>query len=176
MEVTLGRQFSADLNRLVTSLKKWKTQLPPRLLRAHKRIGKRWHGEANKRVPVDEGTLSQRIIDNSFIDFRGHITTEVGSNVPHAVFVEFGTERIAGGQVKALGTGAEITDMESIKVWPAKMAGLEGFTVDEQGRLRNRGRFVKGATKEQMPWLRPAFMAIKPWAIGEITKAVRPLR
>lgn len=163
MEVRLGRQFSAQLNGLVTSLKRWKTDGPRRLIKAHRLIGKRWHAEAVKRVPVDNGTLGQRIIDNTFVDSKGHITTEVGSNLPYSKFVEFGTERIAGGQVKALGDSPLISDIEAIKSWPAKTEGLRGVS-------------VSGGGKEQMPWLRPAFNSIRAWAIKQIIKAVRPPR
>lgn len=69
-------------------------------------------------------------------------------------FIEFGTEHIAGGRVKALGTGPVIMDSEAITTWPALQA--------------------RGGSGQQMPWLRPAWQEIKPQALIRLNTAIAP--
>ncbi len=156
MKVTLGKQFSDQLNKLADDIDGWSEDARERLLDAHRRIGQRHKAEAVKRVPVDEGTLKERITTATHRDTAGtEILTETGTNVPdYPVFLEFGTRYIAGGRVKALGEGVDITDAQAVKDWPAKAAD--------------------NAQREQMPWLRPAFNAIRDWALKQIIKALIP--
>lgn len=69
-------------------------------------------------------------------------------------FIEFGTEHIAGGRVKSLGTGPVILDSEAITTWPALVA--------------------RGGSNQQMPFLRPAFQEIKVAAIKKMNDALAP--
>ncbi len=61
--------------------------------------------ETKTRTPVDTGTLR-----NSFhadVEVNGKtVHVEVGSNVEYAVYVEFGTSKMAGRHMLALGTAA----------------------------------------------------------------------
>ncbi len=66
--------------------------------------------------------------------------------------LEYGTEDIAGGKVKALGDSPEITDDQAVKNWPA----VDG----------------RGGTGQQMPWLRPAVNAIEDWIEDQIEDAL----
>lgn len=176
MEVTLHRSFQRMLEAFAGAIKSWKRDGHDRLVRKMRRIGQKHKAEAVKRVPVDEGRLRNGILTNTYEEKFGQIFTETGTNIRgYPVFVEFGTKFIAGGRVKALGDGPEITDDQAIKEWPAKMEGLEGFKTDKQGRLRDTaGRYLAGGGREQMPWLRPSFMKIRDWAVGQIDKAMRP--
>ncbi len=163
MEVKLGKQMLDDLDMLQRILRRWSKEGQARYKLAHRRIGQRWRTEAAKRVPVDESTLKQRIVANTFDEGGGRLVTEVGSNVPQAVFTEFGTEFIAGGEVKArfgepAGFPVLVTDAEAVKEWPAKSAE----------------ELFSGGGMEQMPWLRPAFNGIRSWAISELDAAYEP--
>lgn len=173
--LSLGAEFSKELRKFSKDLEKWSEESVKKLEKAHKRIGKRWQAEAVKRVPVDSGTLKQRIIENTYREGQ-KIITECGSNVPYAVYVEFGTRHIAGGRVLALGPGTGITDADAIKDWPAKEAGgvVGGRSGNAAVDAALLARAKRGQANEQMPWLRPAFNSIKDWAISELTKATEP--
>lgn len=69
--------------------------------------------------------------------------------------IEFGSDLIAGGAVKALGDATDITDVQAITDWPTK---------------RKRG----GSANQQMPWLRPAWSAVEPEAIALINSSFIP--
>jgi len=153
MEVRLSKQFGKDLDDLAKAFGSWDDDSVKRLVKAHKRIGVRHKGEAVKRVPVDQSTLKQRITTHTDKSAAGtDVTTETGTNVPdYPIFLEFGTRYIAGGRVKALGDGVGITDAQAVKDWPAKTG-----------------------SRQQMPWLRPAFNSIRAWALKQIEEAFRP--
>lgn len=166
MDVKFDGSFGRQLNQLASTFRHWGKEAEREATRAHKTIGVRWKGEAVKRVPVDEGTLKQRVLHNTYHDQAAdEIVTEVGTNVPYGKWLEFGTKRIAGARVLALGEDEGITDAQAIKDWPAK----SGESIDGQ---EIRGQ--KFSSKEQMPWLRPAFNAIREWAVDLLTKAFRP--
>lgn len=168
MDVKFDGSFGRQLNQLASAFRQWGEDAEREATKAHRKIGNRWQGGAVARVPVDESTLKQRIITNTYHDQAAdEIVTEVGTNVPYGKWLEFGTKRIAGGQVLALGEGEDITDAQAVKDWPAK----SGESID--GMRDRSGRFVSGA-KEQMPWLRPAFNAIREWAIDLLERAFRP--
>lgn len=169
---SLGEGFSRALNEFAGVIRQWPTNVERNLLSAHKRIGKRWHAGAVKRVPVDESTLKQRIVTNTSRQGQQFVT-EVGTNVPHGVYVEFGTRHIAGGRVLALGSGADISDADAITSWPAKDGGIGG---NQRVQAAIQRRHARGDRDEQMPWLRPAFNDIRDWAIKQLNKATEPPR
>lgn len=183
MNVRLDRSLERELNQLASAFRAWGREAERDLTQAHRTIGNRWKGEAKKRVPVDEGTLKQRILANTYHDRTAdEIVTEVGTNVPYGKYLEFGTKHIAGGRVKALGEDEGLTDRQAIHDWPAKSGEAGDKTsasIDAKGgasgRLRNAGgQFLRGSPQEQMPWLRPAFNSIREWAVDLLTKAFRP--
>lgn len=163
--VTLHRQFSQQLNSLAAAFRFWKREGIKKLEKAHRVIGQRVKGEAQRRVPVETSRLKQGILTVTSRDPQGFVT-EVGTNVksdkgfPYPVVLEFGSKFIAKGRVKALGEGASISDSDAIKDWPAKEAGGS-----EQGGKSSR---------EQMPFLRPAWNFVLPEAIELINKALEP--
>lgn len=122
-------------------------------------IGQLVKGQAQRRVPVDSNRLKQGILAVTY-QVGNNIITDVGTNVksdsgfPYPVVIEFGSKHIAGGAVQALGEGLDITDAEAITDWPAKTA--------------------RGASKQQMPFLRPAWNAVKPTAIKLIDESFEP--
>ena len=77
----------------------------------------------------------------------------IGPNVAYAPFLEYGTNRIAGGAVKALGTGDDIQDSQAVFSWPALIE--------------------RRASNQQMPWLRPAATMVRPRAKALMTAAMR---
>ena len=141
------------LDELTRILSLWTPSVKQNLERAFRDITTEWAREAKLRVPVETGQLRNSILTEVGWDEQG-IFGAVGTNVRHGVFTEFGTDRIAGGRVKALGTGAEITDAQAIKDWPAKAKD--------------------GAQREQMPWLRTAFHVVLPKAQRRIARAIEP--
>lgn len=166
MNVQFDRSFERQLNQLATAFRTWGKEAERDLKKAHRTIGYRWKSGAVKRVPVDEGTLKQRILSNTYHDRTAdEIVTEVGTNVPYGKWLEFGTRRIAGGRVLALGDSEDITDAQAIRDWPAKSEeSIEGEEIRGQTH----------SSDEQMPWLRPAFNAIREWAVDLLTNALRP--
>lgn len=157
MKVSLGN-LDKDLQLLEKALKQWKAMGVKNLEKVFRRYGLYWQAEAKKRVPVDEGRLEKGIIAPPPYMDGDKLTMEVGTNIEYGPYIEFGTTRIAGGKVLALGDGPGITDQQAIKSWPAKDAeALSGST-------------------EQMPFLRPAFNEIREDLIDEIDEAFEPPR
>lgn len=176
MQVTLHEGFAKELENLADAIDQWSEDSRRRLVQAHRKIGERHKAEAVKRVPVDEGRLRNGIITRTHHNASmTDVLTETGTNVRgYPVYLEFGTRFIAGGRVLALGDGIAITDAEAVKDWPAKSAGQDG-RIDKRGRFRtSTGQFVKGAGREQMPWLRPAFWAIRDWALKQLANVHIP--
>ena len=141
------------LDALTRVLSLWNPQMERNMERAFKDIVTEWARQAKLRVPVETGRLRNTILTEVGKDAQG-LYGAVGSNLTYSPFVEFGTDRIAGGAVKALGTRPDITDAEAVTDWPAKAAD--------------------GAQREQMPWLRPAFMAIRDKSERRIARAIEP--
>jgi hypothetical protein len=168
--------FDASAKQLEKRLQGWRKTIRGNAEKAMKQIALRWHAEAAERVPVDEGTLRERLLQNSYEE-RGVFIAEVGSNLPYAKFLEYGTDYIAGGKVKALGDDAGITDAQAITVWAAKNADIVN---NKTGKANNRAvaagdaRLKRGGAQEQMPWLRPAFNKIRRWAEKLLEKALTP--
>lgn len=161
MKVTLGKQFSNELNKLDAAIKLWKEGGHKELKRRFRIIGVRVKGQAQRRVPVRSNRLKQQIITVTNEDESGNLVTEVGTNVkskkgfPYPVVLEFGSKHIAQGRVKMLGEESGISDAEAVTEWPAKTAR-------------------QGGGKQQMPWLRPAWNAVLPEAIEFINGALEP--
>jgi hypothetical protein len=174
-------QFSfRGLDSFEQILHRWRPQVRKNLKEAFRDIATAWQLEAKRRVPVDTGLTRNTILKEHGENNNFEFYCAVGSNQKHAKYIEFGTKHIAGGRVKALGTGDDITDAQAVHSWPAKDGNAKSKTsasIDlsgkTKGRLRNMtGRFVKGA-QEQMPWLRPSFMAIREKALGRLAKALQ---
>lgn len=178
MNVSLNPQLNDDLINLEQHLLDWSKSLKPNLEKSFKIVGQRWRSEAVKRLPVDTGRLKQSMISNVYSDAGGLVTLEVGTNVAeYPIYVEFGTRFIAGGRVLALGPDVGITDAQAMTVWPAKN---KDFVDEETGKGNTRlfnavqARLARGGSQEQMPWLRPAFNAIRQWAIDTIVLGCQP--
>lgn len=180
VEPNLSDQLLKDLKRLQRTIDEWTSEGLKRLERAYKRIALAWRAGAERRVPVDESLVAQHILSNTYWD-EGEkmiLTTEVGTNVKdYPVYIEFGTELIAGGRVLALGEDPDISDSQAVRFWPAKNQDRisektgEEFAGARKARLR---REKTGTPDEQMPWLRPSFVEIRDWAIEEIDDALEP--
>jgi HK97 gp10 family phage protein len=134
-------------------LKKQSAQVQQETALAMRDIATEWQREAKQRIPVDTGTTRNTVLSEHGRKPNGDFYAAVGSNQRHARFIEFGTKWIAGGAVKALGTDPNITDADAVTTWPA----LE----------------ERGGSRQQMPWLRPAFMAIRDRIIKRLQKVLR---
>ena len=177
IEITLHQEFAQELKSLADMLRAWDKSCLDQIIKALKVIGQRWKAECVKRVPVDTGNLKNRILTETYKEAGGDWTTAVGTNVPYGKWLEFGTTHIAGGRVKALGTGIDVTDSQAIKVWSAKNAGFVDPTTgvaNARAVYAHWIRFEAGSPQEQMPWLRPAFNAIKGWAVEMLKEAMLP--
>lgn len=144
-------------------------EIEPTVLKAFTVICVKWEYEAKRRVPVETGLLRNKITHEVGRDSEG-LFGAVGSDQKYAVYIEFGTKWIAAGNVKRLGLNPEITDSQSIKIWPAKNEGIiDSKTGELKKNLRGAGgRFLAGGTTEQMPWLRSSFMSIRDWAMKKL--------
>lgn len=172
---SMGREFSRQLGQFRRDLSGWRRQSREQTKVAYRRFGAKAAGQAKRRVPVGElpggqssGRLQQGIIHATFEE-RGDVVTEVGTNVTgengeqYPLFLEMGTDRIAGGQVKQqfgepAGFPAIVTDAEAVKSWPAKDEG------------------TTGGPRQQMPWLRPSLHVVLPEAIRELNQIHEPPR
>lgn len=142
-----------------------------------------WMREAKFRVPVDTGVTRNTILGDVTVT-NDEATCSVGSNQEHAKHIEFGTDWIAGGSVKALGTRPDITDADAIHTWAAKEENATKKTSYSAnintGRLHNRGGLEidgkRGAVgrQEQMPWLRTSFIAIRPKILAWLGDCLKP--
>jgi HK97 gp10 family phage protein len=168
--------FRASAKQLEKRLEGWRASVRSKAAKAMKQVALRWHAEAVERVPVDEGTLRNRILQNSYEE-NGVFIAEVGSNLEYAKFLEFGTDYIAGGKVKALGDDPGVTDAQAITVWAAKNADLVSNKTGKADKRANAAidkNLKAGGSQEQMPWLRPAFNSIRRWAEKLIVNALNP--
>ena len=168
MEVKL-RRFEG-LSELVDILVRWERQGTIDIEKPFQEIAHKMQAEAVRRVPVDEGHLVERILQNVYRDGPAEITAEVGTNVlEYPIYLEFGTEHIAGGDVLAIGDNPIVTDAEAVHDWAAK----RGDAIDET-------RFAPAgpgeSAQEQMPWLRPTFTENRQWALDRLDFYLRPPR
>lgn len=161
-------------------LREWGESVKTNLERAYTQIVFRWHAEAVKRIPVKTGRARNAIFHSVRWEGYGDLVGEIGGNLRYMDFLEFGTRFIAGGRVQEIGPRSDVTDMDAIHNWPAKAGEATDLTAVamELGtgrRVNNRLQYV-GGPQEQMPWLRPAWMAIQGWALKQIEAAMRPPR
>lgn len=176
MDVKLS-QLQTDLGGFSNTLYRWSRQGRQEMLKGFRQVEHQFVAEAKKRIPVDEGRARSSIMGNTYEDALGDIISEVGTNVPeYPGYLEFGTNKIAGGRVKALGTDSEISDFEAIHNWPAKSRSATRKTSASMTTLGPLNAFFEqvGGPQEQMPWLRTAWTQIKNWAIGVIDNCMRP--
>ena len=103
------------------------------------------------------GTLRQSIRWEVIGTTSTTMEARIGTNEDYGVYLEYGTARIAGGAVKALGMGDNIQDSQAIHTWPA----LTARAVEEG---------------QQMPWLRPAAFMYRAKAKGIMTAAMNRAR
>lgn len=107
---------------------RWQDDLAKKAEGLMRRLAFRWHAEAVKRAPVKTGMLRNTLLHNIFYESGsarfGPIVAEVGTNIsepePYGEFVEFGTKRIAGGAVLAIGPRPDVDDFDAVHTWPAK--------------------------------------------------------
>ena len=136
-------------------------------------LAKAWQAGAKRRAPVGKtGDLRNKVLKAVRWE-NGIVFVEVGSNMPYAIFVEFGTKHIAGGRVKKLGLRVDITDRDAIHSWPAKDGQAIASTSDRFDANVNRRRTAGGQfarVQEQMPWLRPAFNELRPKLYAKIQR------
>lgn len=168
-----------DTSRFEALLREWGTLAKANLERAYSRIVFRWHAEAAKRIPVRTGRARNAIFQNVYWD-GPTLIAEVGGNLRYMDFLEFGTRFIAGGRVQEIGRRPDVTDMDAIHNWPAKAGEATDLTavameLHTGRRVNNKLQYVTGP-QEQMPWLRPAWMAIRDWSIKQIEAAMQPPR
>ena len=133
-------------NKWQASLMSAKGQLGPNIRRALTLIGQAVSTHAKLRVPVSRGGGVLKKSIRYEVVGAGALTMQarIGTNEDYGVFVEYGTDRIAGGGVKNLGVGDDINDHDAYHMWPALAA--------------------RGGSEQQMPWLRPASNFVKPQA------------
>jgi len=145
------RAFKATIvgsNRWIRAMKGMSGRLDRRIDKALVRIGTGVSTEAKKRVPVGAkstgsrrpGALKQSIRFEVIRGTRIGAQVRIGTNIRYSPYIEFGTWRIAGGKVKALGHGQlAATDATAIRSWKMKTKRGQG-----------------GAALPMMPFLRPA--------------------
>lgn len=180
----LNLEFQLDA--LADDIEQYADNLRANVTDALEQIGFAWEAGAKQRAPVDNGTLRNRItheVDSGADTLTLYVGVPAG--LDYAAFVEFGTKWIAGGRVKALGTGPDVTDAQAIKLWPAKNEGSgkkkDGFLSSKTGQFHSAGAkrahdmavqiVLGGGASEQMPWLRPAYNAIADQAVDLIAYA-----
>jgi hypothetical protein len=152
-------------NRWIKAMSGMSASLDRRINKALVRIGTGVSTEAKKRVPVGAkltgsrrpGALRQSIRFEIIRGKRIGAQVRIGTNIRYAPYIEFGTNRIADGQVKALGrTQQAATDATAIKSWSSKTKRGQG-----------------GAALPIMPFLRPAANKYAPRARFWLSLALR---
>jgi hypothetical protein len=140
-----------------------------------------WGEEYRRRVqrvtPVETGHARQSW---QLIRDKENLTVTIGSSVksedgkPYLVYLEYGTDRIAGGKVKDWKPGEP-----PIMSWPAKNDELPSLRDIGPGDKRYErhtkvliGAFTEG-TGEQMPMLRPIGYEIAPEVAADVSLAMR---
>lgn len=137
-----------------------------------------WGEEYRRRVqrvtPVATGRMSQSWV---LIPDRANLSITIGNTIkgkdgkpPYPVYLEFGTERIAGGRVKRWQDG-----QPPIMSWPAKSAELPvmpRFGTKAYERYENTLTMAFTAGQgEQMPMLRPIGHEIAPKVAEDVLHA-----
>lgn len=159
---TLMRGMSVVLTDIEKTLKTW---------------GQEWKRKVQRVSPVESGRMRQswftefeRTNQSMSITLANSITGKDGGP-GYPVYIEFGTDRIAHGRVKAWQPGEP-----PIMSWPAKNADLPAmprFGTAAYERYENTlsKAFTAGAG-EQMPMLRPTGYEIAPKVIEDVQQAV----
>lgn len=142
-----------------------------------------WGAEYQRQVqrvtPAEKGIarqswflITERTGDHMTVTLANRIKGENG-NRPYPFYLEFGTDRIAGGRVKAWKEGDP-----PIMDWPAKHADIPDMTLAKPGSKKYE-RHVDIITKaftsgqgEQMPMLRPIGWEIAPKVVEDVQQAV----
>ena len=152
-------------NRWLKAMGGMSTRLDRRINEALVKIGTGVSTEAKKRVPVGAkrtgsrrpGALRQSIRFEVVGGKRIGAQVRIGTNIRYAPYIEYGTDRIAGGRVKALGRSqSAATDSSAIKNWSSKIKRGQG-----------------GARFPTMPFLRPAANKYTPRAKFWLMLALR---
>ena len=126
------------------ALEKHARKVTPTMRNALRVVAELWKNDAQDVVPVDTGQLRNSIRGTVEVT-GGKVRAVVGTNVEHGLFVELGTDTIAGGKLKLWREGDP-----PIRFWEA----LE----------------KRGGMDQQMPWLRPTGIALIPRAKQVIRK------
>lgn len=153
-----------------------------RALKDGERMLKVWVEEYKRRVqrvtPVDKGlarqswfTTFERTRTAMIATLANRIKSKDGA--PYPVYLEFGTDRIAGGRVKAWQAGEP-----PILDWPAKTGDLPDITSAMPGSKKYErhadiitNAFTAGSG-EQMPMLRPIGYEIAPQVAEDVGNAI----
>ena len=174
------RIVQLDLSELTRFAEQLRTSAPRIINEAWKALSA-WGAEYQRRVqrvtPVDEGHARRgwqliRDKENLSVTVGNSVKSEDGK--PYLVYLEYGTDRIAGGRVKAWTPG-----QPPIMDWPAKDGELPSLMdLSPGGQKYERhvdviSKAFTPGTGEQMPMLRPIGHEIAPLIVADIAQAVR---
>ena len=130
-----------------------------------------WLRETQRHCPVDAGLLRESFKIAPASEAQGNVLeAAIGTNVPYAVYIEFGTKYIAWGQVKNWEPGESV-----IIFWPAKQRDLPNPSKHRPGsKVRARKELMlqaalSPATAEFMPPMRGSWQLIE----DQIVQAIR---
>lgn len=170
---------TAGLDALATELRGAGERAANDVWKVLRRWGQEYKRRVQRVVPVRFGTLRQSFQVIEHRDGR-EMSVTLGTSLksedgkPYPLYLEFGTDRIAGGKVKAWQPGDE-----PIMEWPAKMADVPNFHRLKTGSPRHE-RAVNIATRaftagqgEQMPFMRLVGYEIAPRVIEDCRVAIR---
>ena len=152
-------------NRWIKAMNGMSDRLDERINSALVNIGTGVSTAAKKRVPVGArftgsrrpGALKQSIRFEVIRGKRLGAQVRIGTNIRYAPYIEYGTGRIAGGKVKALGSSQlAATDATAIRSWKSKTKRGQG-----------------GSALPMMPFLSPAANMYAPAARAWLSLALR---
>jgi len=162
------RKFRATIigsNRWIKAMGGMPAKLESRIDSALVKIGQGVSTMAKQRVPVGAkltgsrrpGALKNSIRYEIVKGKRIGSQVRIGTNIRYSPYIEFGTARIAGGKVKALGRNQlAATDRTAIRSWKMKTKRGQG-----------------GSSRPIMPFLRPAANRYAPRARIWLSMALR---
>lgn len=138
--------------------------------------GSEWKRRVERVTPVDLGTARQswvlvqdRTGDHMSVTL-GNTIKGKGGQLSYVGMLEFGTDRIAGGRVKAWQPGDA-----PIMSWPAKshdLPTMPRFGTQAYERYMNTlDKAFDAGTGEQMPMLRPTGYEIAPKVVEDVQQA-----
>ena len=165
--------FEAAGDRMFAALDALAAAGPRAAVKGVNYVAQKWLREIVRHCPVDTGLLRQsfQVRPASLGEAsRGVIEASVGTNVPYAVFLEYGTRFIAGGAVASWAPGDP-----PILDWAAKRGDANGSTVvsidpDGTGRTPKGKPASAKATSgaEFMPPMRGSWYQIEPQMVAEL--------